>query len=414
MKKCFDFEQYLQKEFKNERKNSFTNKKQNNTADIFPETISNYIDELKEIINKNISMFSLIKNTEPLHCDSVLALIDKTNTPFNIRNFYKKLSEIDEIKCISELYIDAYTNERKDLSENILNGTKEKTVCIRNNYTYIKSTQVNEKQSRTEYEFNTFCPRYTGFIIDNGNSIFAGNLTFIKFNSLVDSAKQVHDTINGEKLSDDLKLQQKILFAYLIERGCAINYKFFMYKYAQTFHQELKSLKVDKDNFSFLMKEYLLYFTKFRDVFMFSDENFFGALHKIVSELLKIRNQYLLETKTNFDSNIFYQICQGKTNEILECLFNYQTNLYRESANDSFHVSLENYELSFKTIFENAHNRTSYDVELWNQVQNYANIHIDTDFDKTFFSLLPKFNGNQFESKIAFDSYIKSQNLYVK
>ena len=112
------------------------------------------------------------------------------------------------------------------------------------------------------------------------------------------------------KISDDLKLQQKSLFAYLIERGCAINYKFFMYKYAQTFRKELESLKVDKDSLGSLMKEYILYFTKFRDVYMFLDENFFEGVHKITSSLLKNRYQYLLEAKTNFDSNIFYQLCR--------------------------------------------------------------------------------------------------------
>ena len=141
----------------------------------------------------------------------------------------KKINEIDDIKNISEYYIDAVTNEKKDLSENPFQGSKEKYVCIRNTFADIKSINISGTRIKKEYLFKTYSPYYTSFIFDNSNSVFAQNLTFIKFNSLVNIANKIHNAINESELSDTEKLTQKILFVYLAERGCGINYKFFMY-----------------------------------------------------------------------------------------------------------------------------------------------------------------------------------------
>lgn len=416
MKKRINFEEYLEEEFRKERKITFLNNKFDKMFDVVNPTVSETIlvtiKDLKEIIYKNILLFRLIINTEPKQYNSITDLFNETKKYANIRNFTKKINEIDDIKNISEYYIDAVTNEKKDLSENPFQGSKEKYVCIRNTYSYIKSINISGTRIKKEYLFKTYSPYYTSFIFDNSNSVFAQNLTFIKFNSLVNIANKIHNAINESELSDTEKFTQKILFPYLAERGCGINYKFFMYQYVQLFLDELRNLNIDKESFISLIQEYILYFTKFRDLYIFYDERFFEKVHIIISLLLKARYQYVLDFKATFNGDAFYQMCQGKINKMLEDLFDYQNDLCYITTTDSSQLHLENYKLTFEKTFVDPTNRTSQHIDLWNQVQNYVNMHIDTDYNKTYFNILPQFNAHTYESKVVFNTYFKMQNLF--
>lgn len=195
--------------------------------------------------------------------------------------------------------------------------------------------------------------------------------------------------------------RQKILFSYLAERGTGLKFKFLLYKYSQQFFKELSELGFKKDDLDFAVKDYIYYFTMFRAVCMFPDDEFFSKVHKIVSFLLK-RRMELIKNGTGF------HICEMQTEKILEELFSHQTNAV-------LNINTENTDKEIFSFFEfkSPKDRTSQHVKLWKEVQYFVNKHIKSDYTTNYFDIRPNNNTEEYKALITFDNTLKIRSLEI-
>ena len=204
--------------------------------------------------------------------------------------------------------------------------------------------------------------------------------------------------------------RQKILFSYLAERGTGLKFKFLLYKYSQRFFKELSDYGFEKNVIDYMVKDYIYYFTMFRTVCMFPDDEFFSKVHKIISHLIKSRIERIKEKKydTDLKNEVVFQICEGQICKILEELFSHQTNAV-------LNINTENTDKEIFSYFEfeNPKDRTSQHVKLWKEVQHFVNKHIESDYTKQYFDIHPNNNTEAYKALITFDNTLKIRSLEI-
>jgi len=372
-------------------------------------------EDLQEIIKSNVRLYSLIMDVSTKEYQSKTELYQNGQVYSDLRNFDKKINETDAIKNYFNCYISTVTtqtddndkNDKNDKNYNIVDltltadGSIEKNVYIRNTYTFIKSSITANGSNKTEYSFTTYCPHYMTFLFDNNKCIFANSMDFKKYNDLVDNAEASYNIINADKDSvNDEKTIKKILFSYLVERGCGLNYKFFLYTYVNKFVKELDELNIDEKKWDHLIKLYIINFSLFRDIYMFYNESFFENIHIIVSESLKSQQENVFSSRLILRREELPPICLDEIVKIADDLFEYQDELISDYQSNASQNTPDEYPFTFVKKLDEIKTKHSKKTDLWKKVQIYINMHISIDFEGDYFNILPHNNVQRYESQI--------------
>ena len=399
MNNKIDLENIVRGEFADERVSAFLHDVADTQKEYLTDEISDVITDLKRIISKNAAIYRNIVDAEPVLFDDVFSLIEDMNKEneedsltLDYSNFHKKLLTMPIVSDKELEYVDA-DGKTVNLSEN------GKIECVRNNY--IEVLYSKKENGSNKYKVGTYSPFYTYYIFKNNDLVLADNLSFDKHNKLALISNEMYGIITeSAKYNTDIT-RQKILFLYLAERGTGLKFKFLLYKYAQLFFKELLENGFEKNGIDYMVKDYIYYFTMFRTVCMFPDDELFSKVHKIVSHLIKSRTK-LIKNGTGF------YVCEEQTGKILEELFSYQANA----------VLSKNTENTDKEIFscfefEKPKDRTAQHVKLWKEVQYFVNKHIESDYTKQYFDIHPNNNTEAYKALITFDNTLKIRSLEI-
>ena len=399
MNKKIDLEDIAKEEFADERVSAFSHDVADTQKEYLTDEISDVIADLKRIIAKNAGIYRNIIDIEPVLFDDVFSMLEDMNKEDEVENltvdysnFHKKLLTMPTVSDKELEYVDA-DGKTVNLSEN------GKIECVRNNYTEVLYSK--KENGSNKYKVGTYSPFYTYYIFKNNDLVLADNLSFDKHNKLALISNEVYKIITeSAKYNTDIT-RQKILFLYLAERGTGLKFKFLLYKYALLFFTELSEHSFEKNVIAYMVKDYIYYFTMFRSVCMFPDNEFFSKVHKIVSFLLK-RRMELVKNGTGF------YVCEEQTGKILEELFSYQ-------ANAVLSINTENTDKDIFSYFEfdKPKDRTAQHVKLWKEVQYFVNKHIESDYTKQYFDIHPNNNTEAYKALITFDNTLKIRSLEI-
>ena len=396
MNNKIDLENIVRGEFADERVSAFLHDVADTQKEYLTDEISDVIADLKRIIAKNAGIYRNIIDIEPVLFDDVFSMLEDMNKEDEVENltvdysnFHKKLLTMPTVSDKELEYVDA-DGKTVNLSEN------GKIECVRNNYTEVLYSK--KENGSNKYKVGTYSPFYTYYIFQNNDLVLADNLSFDNYNKLALISNEMYGIITeSAKYNTDIT-RQKILFLYLAERGTGLKFKFLLYKYAQLFFKELSENGFEKNVIAYMVKDYIYYFTMFRSVCMFPDDEFFINVHKIVSFLLK-RRMELVKNGTGFS------VCEEQAGKILEELFSYQT---KENYNTNIDKDIFSY---FE--FDKPKDRTAQHVKLWKEVQYFVNMHIKSDYTKQYFDIRPNNNTEAYKALITFDNTLKIRSLEI-
>lgn len=368
MNKKIDLENIVKKEFADERLSAFSHDVADTQKEYLTDEISDVIIDLKRIISKNAAIYNQISNIEPILFDDIFSLLEDMNKEneedsltLDYSNFHKKLLTVPTVLDNTLEYVNS-----DGKTVNLYEGGKIE--CIRN--IIIEVLYGKRDNGNNSYRIKTYSSFYAYYLMKNNDLALADNLSFDNYNKLASVSNEVYKIITeSAKYSTDIT-RQKILFSYLAERGTGLKFKFLLYKYAQMFFAELSELGFEKDTLDFSVKDYIYYFTMFRTVCMFPDDEFFVKVHKIVSYLIKSRTK-LIKNGTGF------YVCEEQTGKILEELFSYQANAVLSKNTENTDKEIFSY---FE--FDKPKDRTAQHVKLWKEVQYFVNKHIESDYTK--------------------------------
>ena len=399
MNKKIDLENIVRGEFADERVSAFLHDVADTQKEYLTDEISDVIIDLKRIISKNAAIYRNIIDIEPVLFDDVFSMLEDMNKEDEVENltvdysnFHKKLLTMPTVSDKELEYVDA-DGKTVNLSEN------GKIECVRN--IIIEVLYGKRDNGNNSYRMKTYSSFYTYYLLKNNELVLADNLSFDKHNKLALISNEVYKIITeSAKYNTDIT-RQKILFLYLAERGTGLKFKFLLYKYAQLFFKELLENGFEKNVIDYMVKDYIYYFTMFRTVCMFPDDEFFSKVHKIVSFLLK-RRMELVKNGTGF------YVCEEQTGKILEELFSYQ-------ANAVLSINTENTDKDIFSYFEfdKPKDRTAQHVKLWKEVQYFVNKHIESDYTKQYFDIHPNNNTEAYKALITFDNTLKIRSLEI-
>ena len=399
MNKKIDLENIVRGEFADERLSTFSHDIDDTQKEYLTDEISDVIIDLKRIISKNAAIYRNIIDIEPVLFDDVFSMLEDMNKEDEVENltvdysnFHKKLLTMPTVSDKELEYVDA-DGKTVNLSEN------GKIECVRN--IIIEVLYGKRDNGNNSYRMKTYSSFYTYYLLKNNELVLADNLSFDNYNKLTLISDSTYTLIaESVKYSTDIT-RQKILFLYLAERGTGLKFKFLLYKYAQLFFKELSENGFEKNVIAYMVKDYIYYFTMFRSVCMFPDDEFFINVHKIVSFLLK-RRMELVKNGTGF------YVCEEQTGKILEELFSYQ-------ANAVLSINTENTDKDIFSYFEfdKPKDRTAQHVKLWKEVQYFVNKHIESDYTKQYFDIHPNNNTETYKALITFDNTLKIRSLEI-
>ena len=399
MNKKIDLENIVRGEFADERLSTFSHDIDDTQKEYLTDEISDVIIDLKRIISKNAAIYRNIIDIEPVLFDDVFSMLEDMNKEDEVENltvdysnFHKKLLTMPTVSDKELEYVDA-DGKTVNLSEN------GKIECVRN--IIIEVLYGKRDNGNNSYRMKTYSSFYTYYLLKNNELVLADNLSFDNYNKLALISNEVYKIITeSAKYNTDIT-RQKILFLYLAERGTGLKFKFLLYKYAQLFFKELSENGFEKNVIAYMVKDYIYYFTMFRSVCMFPDNEFFSKVHKIVSFLLK-RRMELVKNGTGF------YVCEEQTGKILEELFSYQ-------ANAVLSINTENTDKDIFSYFEfdKPKDRTAQHVKLWKEVQYFVNKHIESDYTKQYFDIHPNNNTETYKALITFDNTLKIRSLEI-
>ena len=307
MNKKIDLEDIARGEFADERAAAFSHDVADTQKEYLTDEISDVIIDLKRIISKNAAIYHEIEDIKPILFDDVFSLLldmnkedEEDNLTLDYSNFHKKLLSMP---IVSDNTLEYVHSDGKTV--NLYEGGKIE--CVRN--IIIEVLYGKRDNGNNSYRIKTYSSFYAYYLLKNNDLVLADNLSFDKHNKLASVSNEMYGIITeSAKYSSDIA-RQKILFSYLAERGTGLNFKFLLYKYAQLFFKELSEPGFEKDAMDFSVKDYIYYFTMFRTVCMFPDDEFFVKVHKIVSFLLK-RRMEPIKNGTGF------HICEEQTGKI--------------------------------------------------------------------------------------------------
>ncbi len=412
MNKKIDLEDIARGEFADERLSAFSHNVSSGVFDILKEyltdEISQAITDLKRIIAKNAAIYRNIIDIEPVLFDDVFSMLSDMNKEneedsltLDYSNFHKKFLTMPIVSDKQLQYVDA-DGKIVNLSEN------GKIECVGN--IYIEVLYRKKENGSNKYKVGKYSPFYTYYIFKNNELVLADHLSFDNYNKLTLISDSTYTLIaESVKYSTDIT-RQKILFSYLAERGTVLKFKFLLYKYAQQFFAELSEHSFEKNVIDYMVKDYIYYFTMFRTVYMFPDDEFFSKVHKIVSHLIKSRTKLIKENKydTDLKNEAVFQICEGQICKILEELFSHQTNAV-------LNINTENTDKEIFSFFEfkSPKDRTAQHVKLWKEVQYFVNKHIESDYTKQYFDIHPNNNTETYKALITFDNTLKIRSLEI-
>ena len=396
MNKKIDLENIVRGEFADERLSTFSHDIDDTQKEYLTDEISDVIIDLKRIISKNAAIYRNIIDIEPVLFDDVFSMLEDMNKEDEVENltvdysnFHKKLLTMPTVSDKELEYVDA-DGKTVNLSEN------GKIECVRN--IIIEVLYGKRDNGNNSYRMKTYSSFYTYYLLKNNELVLADNLSFDNYNKLALISNEVYKIITeSAKYNTDIT-RQKILFLYLAERGTGLKFKFLLYKYAQLFFKELSENGFEKNVIAYMVKDYIYYFTMFRSVCMFPDDEFFINVHKIVSFLLK-RRMELVKNGTGFS------VCEEQAGKILEELFSYQT---KENYNTNIDKDIFSY---FE--FDKPKDRTAQHVKLWKEVQYFVNMHIKSDYTKQYFDIRPNNNTEAYKALITFDNTLKIRSLEI-
>ena len=399
MNKKIDLENIVKKEFADERLSAFSHDVADTQKEYLTDEISDVIIDLKRIISKNAAIYNQISNIEPILFDDIFSLLEDMNKEneedsltLDYSNFHKKLLTVPTVLDNTLEYVNS-----DGKTVNLYEGGKIE--CIRN--IIIEVLYGKRDNGNNSYRIKTYSSFYAYYLMKNNDLALADNLSFDNYNKLASVSNEVYKIITeSAKYSTDIT-RQKILFSYLAERGTGLKFKFLLYKYAQMFFAELSELGFEKDTLDFSVKDYIYYFTMFRTVCMFPDDEFFVKVHKIVSYLIKSRTK-LIKNGTGF------YVCEEQTGKILEELFSYQANAVLSKNTENTDKEIFSY---FE--FDKPKDRTAQHVKLWKEVQYFVNKHIESDYTKQYFDIRPNNNTEAYKALIIFDSALKIRSLEI-
>ena len=399
MNKKIDLENIVRGQFADERLSTFSHDIDDTQKEYLTDEISDVIIDLKRIISKNAAIYRNIIDIEPVLFDDVFSMLEDMNKEDEVENltvdysnFHKKLLTVPTVSDKELEYVDA-DGKTVNLSEN------GKIECVRN--IIIEVLYGKRDNGNNSYRMKTYSSFYTYYLLKNNELVLADNLSFDNYNKLALISNEVYKIITeSAKYNTDIT-RQKILFLYLAERGTGLKFKFLLYKYAQLFFKELSENGFEKNVIAYMVKDYIYYFTMFRSVCMFPDNEFFSKVHKIVSFLLK-RRMELVKNGTGF------YVCEEQTGKILEELFSYQ-------ANAVLSINTENTDKDIFSYFEfdKPKDRTAQHVKLWKEVQYFVNKHIESDYTKQYFDIHPNNNTETYKALITFDNTLKIRSLEI-
>ena len=399
MNNKIDVENIVRGEFADERVSAFLHDVADTQKEYLTDEISDVIADLKRIIAKNATIYRNIIDIEPVLFDDVFSMLEDMNKEDEVENltvdysnFHKKLLTMPTVSDKELEYVDA-DGKTVNLSEN------GKIECVRN--IIIEVLYGKRDNGNNSYRMKTYSSFYTYYLLKNNELVLADNLSFDNYNKLALISNEVYKIITeSAKYNTDIT-RQKILFLYLAERGTGLKFKFLLYKYAQLFFKELSENGFEKNVIAYMVKDYIYYFTMFRSVCMFPDNEFFSKVHKIVSFLLK-RRMELVKNGTGF------YVCEEQTGKILEELFSYQ-------ANAVLSINTENTDKDIFSYFEfdKPKDRTAQHVKLWKEVQYFVNKHIESDYTKQYFDIHPNNNTETYKALITFDNTLNIRSLEI-
>lgn len=409
MNNKINLETIIKKEFEEERVSALSHNDSSEVSDILKEYLTDEISQaitvLKRIISKNAGIYRNIIDIEPVLFDDVFSMLEEMNKEDEVEdltvdysNFHKKLLTMPIVSDKELEYVDA-DGKTVNLYEN------GKIECVRNNYMEVLYSK--KENGSNKYKVGTYSPFYTYYIFKNNDLVLADNLSFDKYNKLVTIGNEMYSIIAESAKYNTGITRQKILFSYLAERGTGLKFKFLLYKYSQRFFKELSDYGFEKNVIDYVVKDYIYYFTMFRAVCMFPDDEFFVKVHKIVSHLIKSRTELIKENKydTDLKNEAVFQICEGQICKILEELFSYQINaVLGENADEKIFSYFE---------FDKPKDRTIQHVKLWKEVQYFVNMHIKSDYTTAYFDIRPNNNVNSYKSLITFDNALKIRSLQI-
>lgn len=412
MNNKINLETIIKKEFEEKRASAFSHHDSSEVSDILKEYLTDEISQaitvLKRIISKNAGIYRNIIDIVPVLFDDVFSMLEEMNKEDEVEdltvdysNFHKKLLTMPIVSNKELEYVDA-DGKTVNLFES------GKIECVRNNY--IEVLYSKKENGSNKYKVGTYSPFYTYYIFKNNDLVLADNLSFDNYNKLVTIGNEMYGIITESAKYSSYITQQKILFSYLAERGTGLKFKFLLYKYSQQFFTELSEHSFEKNALDFAVKDYIYYFTMFRTVCMFPDDEFFSKVHKIVSHLIKSRTELIKENKydTDLKNEAVFQICEGQICKILEELFSYQTNAVLSKNTENTDKEIFSF---FK--FKNSKDRTIQHVKLWKEVQYFVNKHIKSDYTTDYFDIRPNNNVNSYKSLITFDNALKIRSFQI-
>ena len=273
MNKKIDLENIVRGEFADERLSAFSHDIDDTQKEYLTDEISDVITDLKRIISKNAGIYRNIIDIEPVLFDDVFSMLldmnkenEEDSLTVDYSNFHKKLLTMP---IVSDKELENVDSDGKtvNLSED------GKIECMRN--IIIEVLYGKRDNGNNSYRIKTYSSFYAYYLLKNNDLILADNLSFDNYNKLASVSNEMYGIITeSAKYSTDIT-RQKILFSYLAERGTGLKFKFLLYKYAQMFFAELSELGFEKDTLDFSVKDYIYYFTMFRTVCMFPDDEFF-------------------------------------------------------------------------------------------------------------------------------------------
>ena len=395
-------EKLVDKEFKEVREKSFSLDILDEEEKILKRYISSdikiSIEKLKKIIEKSINLYLPVLGSTTEEFNSIRSLISVEHT-LDLSNFTRNVSKLFDISKLSTEYHSKETTTLKDFNTVDAEHKTAQTIYYNNYIKVIATKNIGNSKYKNEYQFKTFSPFYTCFVFRNYNFLHT-SYSFIVFNNLIYELEAEFRTINDSNLSAKDKLDQRIITSYLIEKGFGFNYKFFLFNYVKKFYNKLNEWGIDTQAKESLIKEYAMYFTDFRDLYMFNNEDFFKEIDSIISQLLKARHTYLNDIKSDFNGRIFDALCKNKIHEIIDDLFNYMIELCNNSTTTE--LDIEDSQIVSINKFEKPKCRIKLDNNLWDLVQDYINFHIMTDYNSTYFGTEPKLNMYNYESNLFY------------